>query len=554
MSIQKKEAMKREQRQVLRKNLFWIALTVFFSISYLLWRIFRTFPYQKGVLSNVCWLILFLVEAVGLLEMVVHFYNMYDYGMDTVKKPARVLEYPSVDVFIPSLNEECALLSDTIDACKKMEYPQQSKVHIYLCDDGEREEAAKLCEEKGILYLGRTSHEDAKAGNLNYALSHSDSELVVVFDADMQPEQSFLMETVPYFCKAEKVGFVQTPQSFYEPDLFQWNLYAEDKIPNEQDYFYRVVQPSKNKSNSVVFGGSNAVLSRAALNAVGGFATGVLTEDFATGIELEKAGYVGISLNEILAKGKTPSKLPDLIRQRSRWARGCIQSGRKTKFITSGNLSFAQKINYFIGISYWYSPIKTMVYFLAPILFALFGIVVVECTLPEVLVFWVPMYLCSGICIRRFSHGIRSLKWTRLYDAVLCPYLLIPVLAETFGATKTEFVVTSKRDLPSIESDPGTGKLKSLICGIKNMIPYIVALITDLLAIYKIIYRMSVESTLSYIVVLLWLLINLHTIFLSIMAVWSRSGGYSGEKVLSSKLQESPGTGFFAFLSHILEG
>jgi cellulose synthase (UDP-forming) len=30
-----------------------------------------------------------------------------------------------------------------------------------------------------------------------------------------------------------KVGLVQTPQSFYNPDLFQFNLYAENAIPNE---------------------------------------------------------------------------------------------------------------------------------------------------------------------------------------------------------------------------------------------------------------------------------------------------------------------------------
>ena len=33
------------------------------------------------------------------------------------------------------------------------------------------------------------------------------------------------------------LGFIQTPQSFYTPDVFQHNLYAETKVPNEQDYF-----------------------------------------------------------------------------------------------------------------------------------------------------------------------------------------------------------------------------------------------------------------------------------------------------------------------------
>ena len=66
----------------------------------------------------------------------------------------------------------------------------------------------------------------------------------------------FLTATVPYFfMKDEKIGFVQTPQSFYNPDLFQFYLYSEERVPNEQDYFYRDIQVGKNKSNSVIMEG-----------------------------------------------------------------------------------------------------------------------------------------------------------------------------------------------------------------------------------------------------------------------------------------------------------
>ena len=122
-------------------------------------------------------------------------------------------------------------------------------------------------------------HKNGKEkSNFNNALKNTSSPLIVTFNADMIPMHDFLTATVPYFfMKDEKIGFVQTPQSFYNPDLFQFYLYSEERVPNEQDYFYRDIQVGKNKSNSVIYGGSNTVLSRKALMDIGGFYTKVIT-------------------------------------------------------------------------------------------------------------------------------------------------------------------------------------------------------------------------------------------------------------------------------------
>lgn len=358
--------MENKQKNRNRKNTGWnkffIVLTMIFTLDYLIWRIFFTIPKKEGVLSIVFWAILLIAECVGLLEMAVHFYNMYDYDRIKLHTPYMKREqFPEVDIFIPTINEEIGLLEKTVYACLQMEYPDKNKVHIYLCDDGNREEVKGLAKKLLINYVTREEHEDAKAGNLNHALAESSSSYIVVFDADMMPKKQFLMRTIPWFLK-EDTGFVQTPQNFYYPDLFQYNLFATDHIPNEQDYFYKVVQVAKNKSNSVIFGGSNAVLSRKALEEIGGFVTGVVTEDFATGIELEKKGYHGIAIPEVLASGIPPMTFKELIGQRRRWAKGCIQSGKKTHFLRAKELTFLQKINYLTAISYWYTPVKRLIY------------------------------------------------------------------------------------------------------------------------------------------------------------------------------------------------
>lgn len=110
--------------------------------------------------------------------------------------------WPDVDVFIATYNESRNLLYKTVNGCLKMRYPDPKKVHIYLCDDGNRPEIASLAREKGIHYLARQDRMGAKAGNLNHALNHSTSPYIVTLDADMIPKSEFLLQTIPYFIQA----------------------------------------------------------------------------------------------------------------------------------------------------------------------------------------------------------------------------------------------------------------------------------------------------------------------------------------------------------------
>ena len=41
-------------------------------------------------------------------------------------------DYPDVDIFISTYNEPPELLRKTIVGCKHLDYPDRSKVHIYL--------------------------------------------------------------------------------------------------------------------------------------------------------------------------------------------------------------------------------------------------------------------------------------------------------------------------------------------------------------------------------------------------------------------------------------
>ena len=487
-----------------------------FALVYLVWRIGWTIPADHGVGSVIFSLILLLAELVGILEMMIHFYTV---SGGSQKKPplpqVNAGDLPDVDVFVPTCGEPAELLEQTLLACQAMEYGDPAKVHIYLCDDADRQEMRQLALRLGVHYLSRKDRSGAKAGNLNAAMAQSRSPLIAVFDADMCPKPEFLMSTVPYFLSepgkkgdrriSGKIGYVQTPQQFRNADLFQRVFRAEALIPNEQDYFYRSLEPARNKTNSVIFGGSNTVLLRKALEQAGGFVTDSLTEDFATGIEIQKRGYTCYAVPDALAEGLSPESLSALIRQRSRWARGCIQAGRCARPLTAKGLRMIQRLSYLTSISYWYAPVKRLIYLAAPLLYAVFGVTVMRCSFEQMLIFWLPMYLCAILGIRLLSDGIRTAKWSGVYEICLFPFLLLPVLAETFGIRKRDFAVTDK-----------SGK-----AGWRRWypLPFLVLIILSAVGIVRVVQMSAAQQTTIYLLLLFWLVYNLYQLLFALLFV-----------------------------------
>lgn len=513
------------------KDKIWFLINMFCTIAYLIWRVFFTIPFGYGAVSVVAGVALLIVEVLGMVEAFIHYANMYsvkDYELPVVPEDA----YPDVDVFISTYSEEPRLLYKTINGCKHMRYPDKRKVHIYLCDDNRRPEMRALAERMGVNYLDRPDNKGAKAGNLNNALEHSSSPYIVTFDADMIPKSDFLMKMMPYFIDAEqkkqgrkeeekiKLGFVQSPQCFYNPDLFQFNLFSENRIPNEQDYFYKDIQVARTRTNSVIYGGSNTVIAREALEAVGGFYTEAITEDFATGILIEKAGYVTLGISEPLASGMSATDLQGLIQQRIRWARGVIATGRKMHIFRSKDLSFAQKMNYWASIWYWYAPFKRLIYIMSPILYATFGFMVFQCTLPQVLLFWLPMYISSNISLKMLSNNIRTTKWTSIYETVLFPYMLVPVLLESVGITLKKFKVTKKEEQ---QNQKGRNAIYS--------VPFLILIVLSIIGIVKCVLIMFDSGSFGPIVVLFWLINNLFLLVMSLFFVDGRIPYRKAERV-----------------------
>lgn len=451
------------QNKKFQNTMFFFATLT--SVIYLMWRAVFTLPFQSGAVAIIFGVMLLVSEITSALGT----YELY-YRKNRSNKVDLTLPeiphswYPDVDVIVATHNEPVELLYKTVNALTYMDYPDKSKVHIYIADDGNRPAMAKLAQQFGVGYFPLANNKEAKSGNLNNALKQTKSPLVATFDADMIARREFLMETVPYFFlprvrhedgtwrlrKPEeidpnfKIGFIQTPQSFYNPDLFQFNLYAEQNIPNEQDFFSREINVMRNSTNAVAYTGSNTVIARQALEEIGGFPTDTITEDFETGIKIQSKGYTTYSTLRPLASGLAPTSIKSMVTQRVRWARGVIQSVRNTKMMTNKGLSLSARISYMLSYSYWWSFGRRLVFTFAPIMFALFDLQVVNTTFWQILAIWGPQYIFYTLAIRCLSSDTRNQRWNQIIDTILAPFMVIPVLLETIGLKQLKFKVTDK--------------------------------------------------------------------------------------------------------------
>lgn len=284
---------------------------------YLWWRVTNTLNPEALVFSWVLW----LAEAFGVVSYILFAWMIQDISLlYPYKAPKSGIK---VDVFVPTYNESLEVLEATLIGCNRITYPHQT----YILDDGTREEVRELTQRLGCRYIDRPTHEHAKAGNINYALTQTDSAFIVILDADMIPQPNFIERSLGYF-ENEKLALIQMPQEFYNRDSIQHNKKVNDW--HEQALFFQVIQPGKNYSNSAFWCGSPSIVRRVALEEVGGVATETITEDIHTSVRIHSRGWQTLYLNEVLAHGIAPQTIKSFLLQRLRWAQGTMQLYRSS--------------------------------------------------------------------------------------------------------------------------------------------------------------------------------------------------------------------------------
>lgn len=353
---------------------------------------------------------------------------------------------PSVDVLVPTYNEQAFIIQRTIIACQNIDYPNKQ---VYICDDSRRPQIRELAQKLGCGYITQPDgvvNKHAKAGNLNNAIRQTNGELITIFDADFVPFRHFLLRVVGFF-QNPKLALLQTPQEFYNPDHHVRNLGLAHVMPGDLQQFFRHDQSTRDAGGAAVCCGTSFIMRRSALEAVGGFYLRCIPEDSSTSLMMMSQGWEVTYLNETLSMGESPRTYQDFIKQRLRWLQGNIQIFLRTfdDIPLWKNPNWIQQ-SYFVTmfLGAFTGPLLRATYLIAPILCLYIGVSGYIASFPEIVYYGIPyVVLLMGTSAWASNYHV-SHFYSDMYETIMCfPALgrIVHTLKHPFNGT---FKVTSK--------------------------------------------------------------------------------------------------------------
>jgi len=280
------------------------------------------------------------------------------------------LQYPTVDVFLPTAGESLNILRNTWEGVQDMTQHYKGRVTVYCLDDSASKNVWELAQEFGFTYHVRPDRgQFKKAGNLRHGFRISKGEFIAILDADFRPRYDFLNELLPYFYKDLNIGIVQSPQYF---DVHPEQGWLERGAGAVQEFFYRFSQVSRQKHNASICVGSNAVYRRRALQDTGGTALIEHSEDVHTGFNVRMHGWSLMYVPIILAKGLCPANMNAFFKQQYRWCLGSMSLLSSKKFRTT-KLSPGARLSYFSGFLYYiHTAISALILPVVPLTILIF--------------------------------------------------------------------------------------------------------------------------------------------------------------------------------------
>ena len=429
-------------------GLFFMALHVISGVGYLGWLALR--------LNLDVWYVSvpFLVAEILSLVAVTYFASTIrhprQHERDSIGSMPPEL---SLDVWVTTSREPLDVLERTVEAATRIRCRQRT---VYILDDAESDDVARIAREHGCRYIRRHEHDDAKSGNLNYALERSDGDLILVLDADQVPDPQLLEHIGGYF-RIPDIGFVQTAQRYVLP--------AGDPWGNEERLFYDVIQRSKDADNAAFSCGSGVVYRRAALESIGGFSTWNLVEDVHTSMRLHAKGWRSVYYGYPLTRGTAPADIVGYVRQRRQWAVDSLRMLFWDNPMRHRGLSRAQKLQYgYTAAAYLIAGFLVPFYFLLPI----------WSTLTQDFVSLAPAWvygIVRGVyllftCVMLYvlEQPVTGFKSYRFWAGLFPTFMMAAVSALRARTSKPAYRVTSKiQERPPFRSRLGSVWPQSLV-------------------------------------------------------------------------------------------
>ncbi len=244
-----------------------------------------------------------------------------DYLKKITKKLEPVKTFPTVAIAVPVYNEDPKHVKSNMLRLMKLKYPED-KLRYYLLDDSTKTEVTSelksFARNHNIVYIHRESRQGFKAGALNNFLKHSSEKLIAIFDYDEYlVDTNFLLDLLPYF-NDKKLSYIQTTKKYAKGSFFS------DSVELFNAFFFRFIQPARALDNTAIFAGSCGLISRDAIESVGGFPEFVIEDTFFS-FESDMHDFKSLYIPKVYALGRPLKTFTELMRQQWRYNYGNTQ-------------------------------------------------------------------------------------------------------------------------------------------------------------------------------------------------------------------------------------
>lgn len=229
-------------------------------------------------------------------------------------------QLPSAAIVVPCFNEEKGIV-ETLNSLLALEYPHE-KLEILVVDDGSTDSTLSLAREfeSDARVKVFTKENGGKHTAMNYALLHTNAELIGCLDADSVVEKEALIRIAAVFANQRVAAVTPGIHAKETNNLLQ----HMQKVEYHLSLFNRFIFAAL--GSAFITPGPFSIFRASVVRAVGGWKHGHSTEDMEMALRMQHEGFLIANCPSAVVHTGTPPTLRRLFKQRVRWTYGFIRN------------------------------------------------------------------------------------------------------------------------------------------------------------------------------------------------------------------------------------
>jgi len=280
--------------------------------------------FDLSVVFVVAVILIWFMIAYQLILTVAGFSHVLRSAKEKREVDGMAFDYPPVAVLIPAHNE-AMVIRGTLEAMLAFDYPSD-RYEVLVINDGSSDSTATIVQEFAtrdrrvkLVNVPEGEGGRGKSRALNIGLAHTEAKLIAVYDADNTPEAPALRYLVAQLVLHPDLGAVLGK---FRTVNREHNLLTRF-INVETLSFQSIVQAGRWKLFRVsTLPGTNFVIRRELIDAMGGWDEAAITEDSELSIRIYVEGFRIKPIPYAVTHEQEPETWKVWFGQRTRWVRG----------------------------------------------------------------------------------------------------------------------------------------------------------------------------------------------------------------------------------------